>query len=221
MREPLEIIAGLGLAAPRGVLQVGANSGQEVGYFLQNGITHAAMIEPLDGPFAVLAHRCAGLPDYVPVQALCGSADGRSVQFHIASNNGESSSMFAPARHLQDYPWVQFGQTVTLQTFTLDRVVAAVAQQRPDVTAAFDLLFMDVQGAELEVLKGAPQVLQQVRYIYTEVGQGGGYDGAVELGELMHFLRAWDFRMYEMAMNAEGWGNALFVHRSAFNRPSA
>lgn len=213
MQGPFEIIAALGLPKPRGVLQVGASSGQEIPYFVQHGIAHAAMIEPLDGPFAALTHQCAGLPGYVPIQALCGSRDGQQVQFHVASNNGESSSIFAPARHLSDYPWVQFHHSITLNTFTLDRIFNLLQQQRPEVAQAVDLLFMDVQGAELEVLKGGAQVLSQVRYIFTEVGQGGGYEGDVELIDLMHWLRAWGFRLYEMSMNPEGWGNALFIRR--------
>lgn len=213
MRESLEIIASLGFRKPTGVLQVGANIGQEIPYFLAHGLQYAAMIEPLDGPFASLAQHCAGLPDYVPIQALCGSADGCTVEFHVASNNGESSSLLAPARHLQDYPWVQFPHTLTLHTFTLDRVFAALRQQRPEVADALDLLFMDVQGAELEVLKGAQNVLTRVRYIYTEVGHGGGYTGAAELIELMHYLRAWGFLLFDVSMNAEGWGNALFIRR--------
>lgn len=214
MREAFEIIDTLGLPRPVGVLQVGANSGQEIPYFLQHGITHAAMIEPLDAPFAVLAERCRALPDYLPVQALCASVDGREIEFHVASNNGESSSMFKPAKHLADYPWVQFPTTVKLQSFTLDRIFAALTAQRPDIAAAADLLFMDVQGAELEVLKGASRVLDQVRYIYTEIGIGGGYEGDVELIDLMHFLRAYGFQLFEMSMIAEGWGNALFVKKA-------
>lgn len=211
MREPLEIIAALGRPAPTGVLQVGANSGQEIPYFAQHGLLAGAFIEPLDGPFSVLVERCRPWPGYVPVQALCGARDGQSVEFHVASNNGESSSMLRPARHLTDYPWVQFPQTVTMQTFTLDRIFAALAAQRPEVASAVDLLFMDVQGAELEVVKGASAVLQQVRYIYTEAGIGGGYDGSVELIDLQLFLRHYGFKLHELEMNAEGWGNAMFI----------
>ena len=54
-------------------------------------------------------------------------------------------------------------------------------------------------------------VLQQVRYIYTEAGVGGGYDGSVELIDLQLFLRHYGFKLHELEMNAEGWGNAMFI----------
>lgn len=214
MRQPFEIIAALGLPKPTGVLQVGASSGQEVGYFLDHGIVHAALVEPLDGPFAHLSAQCARA-GYLAIQALCADVDNQVVQFHVASNNGESSSILRPANHLKDYPWVQFPQTVAMTSFTLDRIFAAITAQQAELAGAIGLLYMDVQGAELKVLQGANTVLHQIRYIYTEVGIGGGYEGDVELLQLMQFLRIYGFKLYEMESNAAGWGNAFFVRRDA------
>jgi len=211
MRTPFEIIASLGLAKPQGILQVGANTGQEIDYFLQNGIAHAVLIEPLEAPFQVLSARTAAIPGYMPVNVLCGSQDGQEVDFHIATNNGESSSMLKPARHLADYPWVQFPETVRITGFTLDRVVATVKSMHPEIAQSLDLLFMDVQGAELQVLKGASATLHQISYIYTEVGLGGGYEGDTDLLDLMHYLKAWGFSLYELEIIETGWGNALFI----------
>jgi FkbM family methyltransferase len=213
MRNCFQILESLGMPSVRGILQVGASTGQEIPLFLQYGVQFAALIEPLDGPFAVLRERCAGLPGYLPMQVLCGSRDGEEVDFHVSSNNGESSSILPPARHLADYPWVQFPATIRLQSFTLDRIFATVAAHQPEIAQAVDLLFMDVQGAELEVLKGANAVLHQVNAIYTEVGMGGGYEGDVELTDLMHYLRAYGFRLYELEFGYTGWGNAMFVKR--------
>src|ERR1022692_2939412 len=42
MRGPFEIIKSLGLSPITGVLQVGANTGQEVPYFVANGVQLAA-----------------------------------------------------------------------------------------------------------------------------------------------------------------------------------
>src|SRR5712692_5084226 len=65
MRNPFEIIGSLGFPPVTGVLQVGANTGQEVPLFLANGVQTATLIEPLDGPFSALKARCADLPGYV------------------------------------------------------------------------------------------------------------------------------------------------------------
>lgn len=220
MNGPLEIIKALNvppltLPPVTGVLQVGSSIGQELDYFLAHGVTHGAFIEPLDGPFAILRHRCAASDGFLPIQALCGSRDGAEVQFHVALNNGESSSILAPKTHLVHYPEVQFPITMMLNMFTLDRIFGAVTQQRPDIAERINLLFMDVQGAELEVLKGANGVLNRVDYIYTEVSLGGGYEGAATLEDVITALRLYGFRLHEVAIGETGWGNAMFIRLPA------
>lgn len=214
MLGALELIAALRLPAVRGIIQVGASSGQEVAYFRDHGVQFAALIEPLPQPYGELVSACSGLPGYLPVNALCGTSDEEWVEFHVATNEGQSSSILKPAQHLLDYPWVQFPQTVRMQTTTLDRVFQAVKTHRPEIADAADLLFMDVQGAELHVVKGGNSVLNKVQYIYTEVGIGGGYENAVELIDLQLHLRAYGFKLFELEMNAQGWGNAFFIKKS-------
>jgi FkbM family methyltransferase len=213
MRTVFESIARLGLPAPAGVIQVGASSGQEIDLFRSQGIVRGIFIEPLSAPFQLLMQRISGTPGYLGVNAICGPVDGAVVDFHVATNFGESSSLLAPARHLADYPMVQFPQVAHMTAFTLDRIVQATRAHHPERIGDYELLFMDVQGAEREVLKGANATLHHVRYFFTEVGLGGGYAGDVTLLELMQFLKPWGFDPYEIEIGAEGWGNALFVKR--------
>lgn len=221
MRGPIEIIADLELPPVTGVLQIGANAGQELGYFVSNGITLGAFIEPLDGPFGVLQQRCAEVPGFLPVHALCASRDGDLVEFHVATNNGESSSLFSPRNHLTDYPHVQFPTRTMMHAFTLDRIFAVIGVQRPEIAQAVNLLYMDVQGAELEVLKAASSVLRQVDYIHTEVGLGGGYQDDVELDDLIQFLKVYGFRLYELEIGRTGWGNAMFIRHSVVRKDAS
>lgn len=214
MRTPFDIIGSLGFPPVTGVLQVGASNGQEVPLFLAHGVRRATMIEPLDGPFADLKARCADLPDYVMVQAVCGSKDDEEVEFHVASNNGESSSILRPTRHLHDHAWVTFPQILRVKSVTLDTVVNLVYSYRPEIVASTNLLYMDAQGAELKILSGAHNVLNSISYIYTEVGVGGSYEGDVELIDLQKFLRPYNFKLYDLQSEHFGFGNGLFVKRA-------
>lgn len=211
MRGPLEILAELGCPPVTGVLQVGASSGQELEYFRAAGVAYGAFIEPLDGPFSILQQRCTMFPGFLPIQSLCGSRDGEQVSFHVASNNGESSSIFLPKSHLNYYPMIHFAETKSLHSFTLDRIFAAIAQQNPEIAQSINLLFMDTQGAELEVLKGANNVLSRVNSVYTEVGHGHGYDGAAPVEDIIALMRLHGFRLYELVIDRAGWGNAMFI----------
>lgn len=211
MRNALEIVDFLGLPKVSGVMQVGANTGQELDYFVSHGVFHGILIEALEEPFSYLCNRCADLQEFIPVHALCSSRDGDMVEMHVASNFGESSSILPPTGHLTDYPFVQFPGKRVIQTLTLDRIMLAINNSRPEISKNINLLFMDVQGAELHVLKGASAVLQQVDYVYTEVGLGGGYQNDVPLEDLISYLKLFDFRLAEVEMNREGWGNAMFI----------
>lgn len=157
----------LPMPRPKGVFQVGASVGQELRYFQENGIQRGIFVEPLTKSFEALSLQCLAVPDYVAVNALCGSADGQPTEFFVASNNGESSSILEPSRHLDVYPHVTFNEKITMMQFSADSILTAVRHSNPEVADGIDLLFMDVQGAEMHVLKGASRLLQQVSSVYT------------------------------------------------------
>ncbi len=171
------------------------------------------MVEPLDGPFAALSAAAATRPGFIPVQALCASREGVTFDFHVASNGGQSSSLLAPKRVLEEYPKVRFSETLTLTSTTADRVLEQAEAAHPQVSAAeLDILYIDTQGAELRVMMGASRVLQHVRYIWTEVSYDL-YEGGASLEEMQGFLQPFGFRLNNLYVNAHGWGDALFIRR--------
>lgn len=204
------------LQSPIGnVVQVGANTGQEMLAFERYGVDWAIMIEPLPDAFRELSARAEGRPRYIPVQALCASQEGVDHKFWIASNEGQSSSMLPPTGHVKAFPRVKFKSALNLVSTTVDAVVAEVAADHPQLSpASFDTLLIDVQGAELKVLMGAPILLQHVRQVIAEVSDGL-YEGGASLEDLQGFLRSFGFRLNSVRLSREGSGDALFVKREA------
>jgi FkbM family methyltransferase len=216
--QPFQVIKELGLPSPRGVLQVGASYGQEMGWFVDNGITAGVFIEPLPEPFAALSATCRQLPNFIAVNALCAETTGERVHFHVASNGGMSSSMLAPANHLREFDFVRFEHTLELVTNRLDHVLAFLQQHGHGAACAqLDLLYMDTQGAELKVLRGAGAVLQRMRYVVTEVTRNRMYDGAPQLSDLVAFLEPEGFTLNNVNFDRHHHGDALFVRRQALN----
>lgn len=211
-----DVIRELGLPGPQGVLQVGASYGQEMKWFVDNGIRAGVFIEPLPEPFKVLSQSCLTRPHFVAVNALCAEASGERVTFHVASNGGMSSSMLAPANHLQEFDFVKFEQRVELTTHRLDDVLAFLQQHgHGPACEALDLLYMDTQGAELRVLRGAGGVLDRINFILTEVTRNRMYDGAPDLAELMAFLTPLGFTLNNVNFDRHHHGDALFVRTRA------
>jgi FkbM family methyltransferase len=205
----------LNLPAPRGVLQLGASYGQELQEFFDAGVRHGVFIEPLPAPFEHLARLCRQLPNYVAVNTLCADEPGRPFDFHVASNGGMSSSILEPGTHLDINPGVHFGQTVQITSSTVDQVAAFLrANGHAGVVDTLELLYMDCQGAEFKILQGAPAMLRQVKYIYTEVMRGGLYKEQVPFMNYCAFLEAVGFTLNDLHFDHPAQaGNALFVRK--------
>jgi hypothetical protein len=78
-----QIIRELELPKPEGMLQVGANYGQELNIFLANGITRGVFIEPLEDPFRFLAENCLKIPNFVAVKSLCTDDREKYIPFTL------------------------------------------------------------------------------------------------------------------------------------------
>lgn len=205
----------LNLPAPRGVLQLGASYGQELQEFFDAGVRHGVFIEPLAAPFEHLSRLCRQVPNYVAVNTLCADEAGRSFTFHVASNGGMSSSILEPGTHLEINPGVKFEQTVQVTSSTVDQVAAFLrANGHGSVVDTLELLYMDCQGAEFRILQGAPAMLRQIKYIYTEVMRGGLYKDQVPFLHYCAFLEAAGFTLNDLHFDHPAQaGNALFVRR--------
>ena len=211
MPTSVEMIRRLGRSC-RGTIHIGANTGQEVGSYRSAGLLWGIMIEPLPEPFAKLQQVVENIPNYFALQALCAAREGIDYEFHIASNGGQSSSILQPARHTTEHPDVAFTETIALRSTTVDRLMAQLEGSVPGFTSdLIDILYMDVQGAELEVLKGATRTLQTVDYVFSEVSYGGLYQADATVEDVLAFLGCFGFRLNWIDINRHGWGDSLFI----------
>jgi FkbM family methyltransferase len=80
----------------------------------------------------------------------------------------------------------------TIPTFTLDQWCAQHGYQGPY------LIKIDVQGAELDVLRGAQEILQKTDYVVMEVLLIGLYEGSATLLEILNFMDQQGFAVYEI-----------------------
>jgi len=167
----------------RGVVHVGANSGQERGLYDSYRLP-VLWIEPIPEVFATLQKNIASYPDQRAVQALVAAEDGVEVDFHVASNDGASSSMLEMAKHKDIWPTVDFKRSLRMITRTLPTVVAAAGL---DMTR-YNGLIMDTQGSELLVLRGAVPLLQHFDFVKTEVADFESYKGCCQLSDLGPFM---------------------------------
>ena len=80
---------------------------------------------------------------------------------------------------------------------------------------SINFINMDVQGYELEVLKGAVKTLNQIDYVYCEVNRGEVYENNAMIGEIDEYLGKYKFERVETHWPEEWfqWGDAVYIKR--------
>jgi FkbM family methyltransferase len=184
----------------RSVIHVGAHHGQEVAAYKTAGARQIDLFEPLASNVAVLNARFAVDPDISVHHTALGDYDGQAVMW-VASNEGQSSSILMPSMHLTQYPHITFQTSETVPVKRLDDFGFLGA----------DFLAMDVQGYELEVLRGARKTLDNVRMVYCEVNRAEVYENCARVEQLDAFLAEWGFTRVDTDWVGDTWGDALFV----------
>jgi len=121
------------------------------------------------------------------------------------ANQGMSNSLLKPIKHLDQYPSIQFTTTEEVEVRPLDEITSHLLTRG-------NLLVMDVQGFELEVLKGATQTLNQIDYIYTEVNRDEVYENCARVEQLDEFLT--DFSRVETSWAGGSWGDSWYIRKS-------
>ena len=97
-------------------------------------------------------------------------------KIYIANqNNSASSSILKPSLHLDYYPEIKFNRTEEIAVKRFD-----------SLDSAFDanFLILDVQGYELEVIKGFGNKINDIDFIYTEVSTKELYENNILIEEL-------------------------------------
>lgn len=144
------------------------------------------------------------------VVALIAAENDKLLDFHEFSNKGAASSIYRGTPALfESWPTVhETGKVTRLQAVTLDTVLGK--ELKPD--DAIDLMILDVQGAELECLRGATESLSRTRFLQVEVSYEAIYHGGVLFEELNAWLvdRGFELRLQKRFDAVKLVGDAVY-----------
>lgn len=118
----------------------------------------------------------------------------------------KSSSLLSPAGAGPMHGWVEFKETITVRTETLDGFAARQGISR------IDFIHMDVQGAEKLVLSGARAMLPRIGAVWLEVSDRALYAGQALRPEIQGFMRGHGFILAQEVMG-QVEGDQLYVNR--------
>lgn len=170
-----EIRSGL-LSKASMVLHIGAHEGREASMYSDLGLS-VVWIEGNPELFPKLYENLRSFPNQMAICSLLGGVDTEKVDFHIANNEGQSSSIFNFGSQM-NHKGLAMLRTLELPMRRLDSVL-----QDGQVPKGSHWV-IDVQGAELEVIRGAGNLIQKAYSLEVEVSTKDEYSGGAKFEEV-------------------------------------
>lgn len=201
------------------ILEIGANDGEDSEQFARlfpTGRTHC--FEPDQRAIAKWHDRMAWAgDDHILLYEIAVSDHTGQAMFHPSDgtptdpwiqNYGpswdKSGSLLPNDQHTRHVPWLRFADPITVPCITLDDWAATHCP-----TGDIHFAWVDVQGAEAIVLRGATQTLPRIRWWYCECHRFPYYQGQATLTELDSLLVGFE-RVGQFGENV------LYCNRRAF-----
>lgn len=186
----------------KGILHIGASTGQEIPLYERLNIKNLVLFEPCTDAFTELYNNYGG--KYPLYNIALSDYEGESEMFTTQVNGGQSNSLLRPTLHEKYYPDIVFDQKETVAVRKLD----SLSFDR----TLYNTIVIDVQGAELPALKGGLDTLKHIDYIISEVNKESLYENCTLVEELDLFLI--NFRRVETKWTRNGWGDALYIRKT-------
>lgn len=192
---------------PKGIIHIGAHKMEERHDYLSAGINNIIWIEA--NPSLNLLNKLSISEAEKTFQYAITDKDDDILDFNI-TNNGESSSILDLNLHTKHHPHIHVTETIKVKTKRMDSLIL---ENNIDIEK-FDFLNIDIQGAELLALKGFGKMLQDIKYIYTEVNTNYIYKNCCLINEIDDYLSSFNFSRAETFLTQFEWGDALYVKKN-------
>lgn len=163
-----------------GVIHIGAHIGQEREIYFKFGVK----VIWVEADPEIHKQLVDNIKTYVNQEAICaliGQDQLESRKFYISSNSGKSSSVFELGADVI-HPNLSMVNTRTLPTETIFSLFS-----KRDLSD-YNYWVFDIQGAELEALKGAQDLINICFIIKIEVSNREEYKGGANFEQVKNFL---------------------------------
>jgi FkbM family methyltransferase len=132
--------------------------------------------------------------------------------FYETNLEGSGSILPLSSSAFSEYKLAQ-AEKYEISSTTLDKH----SENRGHLNEKIDCLWIDVQGAELMVLKGAEKILESnVKVVFLEVAASSSlYQNGARLDSITSFLNDFNFQIISLGLDYKNaTGNAFFIKKS-------
>lgn len=197
-----------------GIIHVGAHYGEEFSEYLNNHVQVIHAFEPLSSNLKILKKIAKKIKTKVKIYPFAlGNVKKNKKKIFLSSNNElQSSSFLKPKLHLIQHPDISFEKKEIVKINKLDNLNIRDS----------NYMSIDVQGFELEVLKGSKKTLNIIDYIYCEVNTDETYSNNPLMKDIDKYLKKYNFKRVETFFPTYkkyffsfkkyySWGDALYI----------
>lgn len=192
---------------PRGVLHVGAHNAYESDLYQIYNVPKIIWFEADPAREGDIRKKAAKYKKNNPNSeidvVMCAVSDVSGRISFYRTNNDLSSSTLRLKKHKEISTSVVEVGEIEVPAETIDNLVL----KKKD----YNILVLDIQGAELKALKGAVDLLSHLDAIITEVNYDEIYENCCLIWELDAYLSDFGFIRFDTFSNTKGWGDALYL----------
>jgi FkbM family methyltransferase len=190
---------------PKGILHVGAHEAEEFESYSSAGWSDLYPVIWVEAQ-PDLCEKLRNKLDPKKSRVICAvvwNISGLNLELNIASNS-QSTSLLELGTHKDNYPDITYIDKISVVTSRLDGVLNSFD--------SFDFVNLDIQGVELQALQGMGELLNSVKWIYTECNIEDVYIGCTKLDDLDNFLSGFGYmRVHTRLSGNAGWGDCLYL----------
>lgn len=189
---------------PVGVLHVGAHLGEEALDYERAKWLPVIWVEAQEKLCTQLREKLDSKFHSVVCAAIWDES-GVIIEFNVSSNS-QSSSLLEFGTHSANYPENFVAEKYSVKTTTLSDLKLD--------HSSFDFINLDIQGVELQAIRGIGDKISSVSWIYTEINKEDVYENCTKIEDLDLFLNARGYtRIATRWCLGVGWGDALYSNQ--------
>jgi len=189
-----------------GIIHIGAHFAEEHQTYKQLNVSNIVYFEPVAKTFKVLSERIKD--NSVLYNYALGNEDKDIEMFIEDADAYGCSSILQPS---SNYINVPFSTKEIVKMKRLDSFNFV----------GYNFLNIDVQGYELEVLKGSYETLKKIDYIVCEINREVpqkclDYVGSSTVNQVSEYLKQFGFELVETSWDGISWGDGFYLKKNNY-----
>mgnify|MGYP001301683547 CR=1 FL=1 len=189
----------------KGIIHIGAHELEEMKDYLKKGINRIIWVEANPEKYKYIEKKIQKF-NLMDLAKIAAGSKERNTKLNIA-NNGQSSSILEFGTHAKSYPNIYYTSQISVPEMPIDKWIDINIKDRKN----YNFINIDIQGYELEALKGMRKQIKFADYIYLEVNFKEVYKNCCNLEKIDDFLKKFNFHRVGTYRTIKGWGDAIYT----------